>query len=104
MAPATRFDNTPYAGETGPAVVLITGAPGTGKSTVGRLLAAQLIGYAAARCLAIEDAPAGITAATRAGCHTLGVLTTYPHLDGDTVPDLSAVAVRPTRQGLTISY
>jgi sugar-phosphatase len=56
------------------------------------------------RCLAIEDAPAGITSATRAGCHTLGVLTTYRDLDGDTVPDLSAVAVRLTRRELTVSY
>ncbi|HEX8345281.1 MAG TPA: HAD-IA family hydrolase [Actinoplanes sp.] len=68
------------------------------------LLGARLIGHAAARCLAIEDAPAGILAATRAGCHTVGVLTTYPHLDGDTVPDLSAVAVRLTQDGLAISY
>jgi sugar-phosphatase len=67
-------------------------------------LGAQRIGHPATRCLAIEDAPAGITAATRAGCHTLGVLTTYPHLDGDTVPDLSAVAVQPTPRGLAISY
>ncbi len=67
-------------------------------------LGARLVGHAAARCLAIEDAPAGITAATRAGCHTLGVLTTYPHLDGDTVPDLSAVAVHRTQHGLTVSY
>jgi sugar-phosphatase len=67
-------------------------------------LGAERIGHAAIRCLAIEDAPAGITSATRAGCHTLGVLTTYPDLDGDTVPDLSAVAVRLTRRELTVSY
>ena len=67
-------------------------------------LGATLIGHPATGCLAIEDAPAGITAATRAGCPTLGVLTTYPDLDGDTVPDLSAVAVQPTPRGLTISY
>lgn len=68
------------------------------------LLCTRLIGHAAARCLAIEDAPAGITSATRAGCHTLGVLTTYPRLDGDTVPDLSAVAVQLTQRGLVVSY
>jgi sugar-phosphatase len=67
-------------------------------------LGAQRIGYTATRCLAIEDAPAGISAAARAGCHTLGVLTTYPCLDGDTVPDLSAVVVQPTLHGLTVSY
>jgi mannitol-1-/sugar-/sorbitol-6-phosphatase len=67
-------------------------------------LAARQMGYAATRCLAIEDAPAGITAATRAGCHTLGVLTTYPRLDGDTVPDLSTVDIEPMPHGLTVSY
>jgi sugar-phosphatase len=67
-------------------------------------LGAERIGHPATRCLAIEDAPAGIASATRAGCHTVGVLTTYPHLDGDTVPDLSAVALRLTQHGLTVSY
>ena len=67
-------------------------------------LGAERIGHPATRCLAIEDAPAGIASATRAGCHTVGVLTTYAHLDGDTVPDLSAVAVRLTRHGLIARY
>jgi sugar-phosphatase len=67
-------------------------------------LGAERIGHPATRCLAIEDAPAGIASATRAGCHTVGVLTTYPHLDGDTVPDLSAVALQLTQHGLTVSY
>lgn len=67
-------------------------------------LGAERIGHPAARCLAIEDAPAGIASATRAGCHTVGVLTTYQHLDGDTVPDLSAVALRLTQHGLAVSY
>ena len=67
-------------------------------------LGAERIGHPPARCLAVEDAPAGIASATRAGCRTVGVLTTYPHLDGDTVPDLSALAVRLTPGGLTVSY
>lgn len=149
--------------ETGLPVVLLTGAPATGKSTLGRLLdgrlraalldqdvatkplvdvvrglvevedlddrrLAGLTRAPATRCLptwrsttsrpvcrscslpptppclVTEDASAGITAATRAGCHTLGVLTTYPRLDGDAVPDLSAVAVEPTSRGLDVSY
>ncbi|GAA0805415.1 HAD-IA family hydrolase [Spirilliplanes yamanashiensis] len=67
-------------------------------------LGAGRIGHPPARCLAVEDAPAGIASATRAGCRTVGVLTTYPRLDGDTVPGLSALAVRHTPRGLTVSY
>lgn len=68
------------------------------------LLGAHRLGHPASRCLAIEDTPAGIRAADRAGCHTLGVLTTYPHLDGDTVPDLTQVIIRSASLGLTVSY
>jgi sugar-phosphatase len=67
-------------------------------------LAADRLGRTPARCLAIEDAPAGITSARAAGCRTLGVLTTYPSLDSDTVPDLTAVTVDVAEDGLTVSY
>jgi sugar-phosphatase len=67
-------------------------------------LAADRLGRTPARCLAIEDAPAGITSARAAGCRTLGVLTTYPSLDSDTVPDLTAVTVDVADDGLTVSY
>jgi beta-phosphoglucomutase-like phosphatase (HAD superfamily) len=52
----------------------------------------------------IEDAPAGITAAGAAGCPVLGVLTTFPALDADTVKDLTAVAVEVTADGLVVTY
>jgi mannitol-1-/sugar-/sorbitol-6-phosphatase len=68
------------------------------------LLGVQRLGYLSARCLVIEDAPAGITAATRAGCPTLGVLTTYTRLEGDTISDLTRLDVRTTGSGLTITY
>jgi sugar-phosphatase len=67
-------------------------------------LAAHRLGWPTARCLAIEDAPAGITSARAAGCPTLGVLTTFPALDGDTVKDLTAVAVDVTASGLVVTY
>lgn len=42
------------------------------------LLAAERLGVAPERCLVVEDAPAGLTAAEAAGCHRLAVITTTP--------------------------
>ncbi|WP_299034191.1 HAD-IA family hydrolase [uncultured Pseudokineococcus sp.] len=59
-------------------------------------LAAQRLGVDPARCLVVEDAPAGLAAARAAGCATLGVTTTTPAegLDADVVVrDLSQVRV-----------
>jgi sugar-phosphatase len=41
------------------------------------LRAAELLGVAAADCLVIEDAPAGVSAARAAGATVLGVLSTH---------------------------
>ena len=41
------------------------------------LLAASRLGVQAARCLVVEDAPAGVTSARAAGCATLAVATTH---------------------------
>ncbi len=41
------------------------------------LLAAQRLGVTPAACLAVEDAPAGVLAAKRAGCRVLAVATTH---------------------------
>lgn len=38
---------------------------------------AQLLGFAPADCIVVEDAPAGITAGHAAGCRVLGVLGTH---------------------------
>jgi sugar-phosphatase len=54
------------------------------------LLAAERLGVDPATCLVVEDAPAGLEAAQRAGCATLAVVTT--HAWGD----LDADAVVPT--------
>jgi sugar-phosphatase len=67
-------------------------------------LAAARIGHPPERCLAVEDAPAGIASARAAGCRTLGVLTTYPSLDADTVPDLTALTIDVVDGGLAITY
>jgi len=42
------------------------------------LLAAQRLGLSPERCLAVEDAPAGIASATAAGCQVLAVTGTAP--------------------------
>jgi sugar-phosphatase len=42
------------------------------------LLAAQRLGLPPERCLAVEDAPAGIASATAAGCQVLAVTGTAP--------------------------
>ena len=67
------------------------------------LRAAELLGVAPADCVAIEDSPAGITSAHRAGARTIAVkryaelpdlpgLTRLATLDGLTVEDLRRVA------------
>lgn len=68
-----------------------------------RLAAAQ-IGHPPERCLAVEDAPAGIASARAAGCRTLGVLTTYPTLDADTVPDLTRLTIDVLDGELAITH
>lgn len=42
------------------------------------LLAAERLGVDPRRCLVVEDAPAGLTAAAAAGCYRLAVITTTP--------------------------
>jgi HAD superfamily hydrolase (TIGR01509 family) len=49
------------------------------------VLAAERLGIAAKRCVAIEDAPKGVQSASRAGMFVVGVRTPYTahlHLDG----------------------
>ncbi|HEY9230498.1 MAG TPA: hypothetical protein VIS78_00065 [Blastocatellia bacterium] len=42
-------------------------------------------GTLTARCIVVEDAPAGTEAARRAGMRTIGVLTTHAALEADRV-------------------
>lgn len=43
----------------------------------GYLLGAQRLGFAPARCIVFEDAPAGITAGQTAGCTVIALATTH---------------------------
>ncbi len=49
------------------------------------LLAARRVGAAPDHCLVVEDAPAGLLAARRAGMKSIGVLTTHRTLEADLV-------------------
>jgi sugar-phosphatase len=70
------------------------------------LLGARRLGADPARCLAVEDAPAGLASARAAGCTTLAVGDTHPHdeLDADAhAPDLSHVRFSAGPEGITVS-
>ena len=49
------------------------------------LTAAARLGASPARCVVVEDAPAGVEGAHRAGMRSIGVLTTHPDLPADRV-------------------
>jgi len=49
------------------------------------LIAAQRLSVPPARCVVVEDAPAGVEGARRAGMRCIGVTSTHPHLDADLV-------------------
>ncbi|WP_372412742.1 HAD-IA family hydrolase [Streptomyces luteireticuli] len=66
------------------------------------LLAAERLGFAPARCIVVEDSPAGLASGRAAGMATIALTTTHPadELDGDvTVADLSAVSVQVVESG-----
>jgi sugar-phosphatase len=44
----------------------------------GYLIAAKALGFTAARCIVVEDAPAGVEAAVRAGMRCIAITTTHP--------------------------
>jgi HAD superfamily hydrolase (TIGR01509 family) len=49
------------------------------------LLAADRLGVPPARCIVVEDAPAGLAGARRAGMKSIGVLTTHAALEANCV-------------------
>lgn len=49
------------------------------------LTAAARLGVAPAQCIVVEDAPAGLEGARRAGMRCIGVLTSHAHLTADCV-------------------
>lgn len=69
------------------------------------LLAASRLGVDPARCLVVEDAPAGLTSGRAAGCATLGLATTHEadHLQADAVvADLTAVRFEVDDAGVQV--
>jgi sugar-phosphatase len=70
------------------------------------LLAAKALGVDPARCLVLEDAPAGLRSGRAAGMRTVALATTHPahELDADlVVPDLSALSAQVTPEGIAVS-
>lgn len=65
------------------------------------LRAAELMGVAPARCVGVEDSPAGLAALRAAGIPAIGLLTSHRREQlGDVsalVPDLGALRVHPDR-------
>lgn len=67
------------AGLRTPAVLISSDDVRLGKpDPEGYLMAAERLGVAPARCLVVEDTPAGLEAARRAGMDVLGITTTFP--------------------------
>jgi mannitol-1-/sugar-/sorbitol-6-phosphatase len=89
------------AGLPAPAVLVSADDVRRGKpDPEGYLRAAELLGADPARCLAIEDAPAGIAAARAAGARVVAVATTHdPHELGEAdlvIASLAELALAPT--------
>jgi sugar-phosphatase len=94
------------AGVRSPAVVVTASDVEVGKPDPAPfLLAAQRLGADPARCLVVEDAVSGLTAARAAGMASLAVTTTYDAevLDADVVvPDLDAVRFVSRPDGIQV--
>jgi sugar-phosphatase len=69
--------------------------------------AAQALGFDIARCLIVEDAPAGIEAGRRAGAPVLAVATSHRYSElasaSVVIPDLSACTVEQDNQRLVVT-
>jgi sugar-phosphatase len=72
----------------------------------GYLLAARRLGVAAADCVVVEDAPAGIQAGKAMGARVLAVAVTHPAgelgMADAVVPDLTRVLIRPDGDRFTL--
>jgi sugar-phosphatase len=91
------------AGLPRPAVVITADDVELGKPDPAPFLAgARSLGFAPGRCLVVEDATAGVTAAKAAGCPVVGVLTTHDRLDAPSVPSLDLIDFRRVDGGLLV--
>ncbi len=92
------------AGLPRPAVVVTADDVPIGKPDPAPFLAgARELGCPPERCLVVEDAPAGVTAARAAGCPVVGVLTTHSALDAPAVASLDLIDFRPVDGGIRVS-
>lgn len=92
------------AGLPRPAVVITADDVVVGKPDPAPFLAgARALGFAPQRCLVVEDATAGVTAAKAAGCPVVGVLTTHGSLDAPAVTSLDLIDFRRVDGGLRVS-
>ena len=91
-----------------PAVVVTVDDTTRGKPNPEPYLeGARRLGFDPARCLVIEDAPAGLTAGRAAGCATIGVAGTHTvaELDADlVVRSLADLRVTVTPDGLQLHH
>lgn len=73
----------------------------------GYLKAAATLGHDIARCLVVEDAPAGIQAGHAAGAHTVAVATSHSPAElsaaDAVITDLTACVVERTVDGLVLT-
>jgi mannitol-1-/sugar-/sorbitol-6-phosphatase len=69
---------------------------------------AELLGFAAAECLVVEDAPSGVDAGKAAGCRVLGVLGTHSreelHKADWVVASLEGLAVKVSGEELQLRF
>ena len=91
------------AGLPTPAVVVTADDVPVGKPDPAPYLkGAALLGFPPARCLVVEDAPAGVSSARAAGCPVIGVLTTHPALDAPTVSTLGDIRFTLVAGGIEV--
>ncbi len=92
------------AGLPRPAVVVTADDVEAGKPNPAPFLTgAARLGFSPERCLVVEDAPAGVTAATAAGCPVVGVLTTHDALDASTVTSLDRIDFQVVDGGIRVT-
>ncbi|OJT10366.1 Sugar phosphatase YfbT [Trametes pubescens] len=73
------------------------------------LLGAERVGVNPARCLVVEDAPAGVRSGRAAGCKTLGLITSHTREQIEeakpdyVVPNLASVTMKPVENGVEVT-
>ena len=92
------------AGLPTPAVVVTADDVPVGKPDPAPYLkGAALLGFPPARCLVVEDAPAGVSSAKAAGCPVIGVLTTHDVLDAPSVHSLADIRFSTVDGGIEVT-